>query len=202
MKKYNGCPFIFIDDNGNKHMIPALLAKYVKEENNFIFVKDSAKESVCVYLYDEGVYKECSVERFQKTIKDAIEKFAVEFSRMSSIREAQQMILADNADSCLNKNELNQREEIINFQNGLLTVTCDEIKLVQHTPKFKSTIQIPCEWKLEDVPTPVFDAYLDTLTNGDKEIQQLLLEFMGVCISNIKGWRMKKSLFLVGEGNR
>lgn len=30
---------------------------------------------------------------------------------------------------------------------------------------------------------------------------RLLLEFIGVCISNIKGWRLKKSLFLVGDGD-
>ena len=34
-----------------------------------------------------------------------------------------------------------------------------------------------------------------------KAVEQLLLEFMGVCISNIKGWRMKKALFLVGAGD-
>jgi P4 family phage/plasmid primase-like protien len=42
---------------------------------------------------------------------------------------------------------------------------------------------------------------MHTLTNGDKAIQQLLLEFIGACISNIKGWRMKKSLFMVGKGD-
>ncbi len=48
---------------------------------------------------------------------------------------------------------------------------------------------------------PVFDAYLETLSDGDKKVQQLLLEFMGVSISNVKGWRMKKALFLVGDGD-
>ena len=42
---------------------------------------------------------------------------------------------------------------------------------------------------------------MHTLTNGDAAIRQLLLEFMGACISNVKGWRMKKALFLVGEGD-
>jgi putative DNA primase/helicase len=42
---------------------------------------------------------------------------------------------------------------------------------------------------------------MHTLTNGDKAIEHLLLEFIGVCISNIKGWRMKKALFLVGDGD-
>ena len=40
---------------------------------------------------------------------------------------------------------------------------------------------------------------MDTLTNGDEMVKQLLMEFIGVCISNVKGWRMKKALFLVGQ---
>ena len=42
---------------------------------------------------------------------------------------------------------------------------------------------------------------MDTLTNGDEMVKQLLMEFIGVCISNVKGWRMKKVLFLVGQGD-
>ena len=42
---------------------------------------------------------------------------------------------------------------------------------------------------------------MHTLTDGDKAIEHLLLEFIGVCMSNIKGWRMKKALFLVGDGD-
>ena len=53
----------------------------------------------------------------------------------------------------------------------------------------------------EDIDTPVFDSYMDTLTNGDEMVKQLLMEFIGVCISNVKGWRMKKALFLVGQGD-
>ena len=32
-------------------------------------------------------------------------------------------------------------------------------------------------------------------------VKQLLMEVIGVCISNVKGWRMKKALFLVGQGD-
>ena len=42
---------------------------------------------------------------------------------------------------------------------------------------------------------------LFTLTSGDKAIENLLLEFMGVCLSNVKGHRMKKALFMVGKGD-
>ncbi|HRU78611.1 MAG TPA: hypothetical protein P5214_09490, partial [Rectinema sp.] len=80
---------------------------------------------------------------------------------------------------------------MINFRNGLLRITADNAILVPHSPDILSTIQIPCNWTGRETPTPVFDRYIHTLTDGDKAIEQLLLEFIGVCISNIKGWRMK-----------
>jgi P4 family phage/plasmid primase-like protien len=95
--------------------------------------------------------------------------------------------------------ELNADENLINFENGLLRLT--DLELLPHTPEVLSTIQIPCKWNGYASPTPVFDGYLETLTDGDKEIQDLLFEFIGACLSNIKGWRMKKSLWMVGPGN-
>lgn len=74
-------------------------------------------------------------------------------------------------------------------------------ELLPHTPECLSTIQIPCDWKDTPAPTPIFDKYLQTLINSDKAVAQLLMEFIGVCISNVKGWRMKKALFLVGAGD-
>ena len=97
--------------------------------------------------------------------------------------------------------KLDADERLINFQNGLLYVSAAEAVLHPHSPKAMSTIQIPCSWTGKETPTPVFDRYMNTLTGGDAATRQLLLEFMGACISNVKGWRMKKALFLVGEGD-
>lgn len=48
---------------------------------------------------------------------------------------------------------------------------------------------------------PEYDSFLKTLTNGDQEVENLLYEFKWVCLSCVKGSRMKKSLFLVGPGD-
>lgn len=42
---------------------------------------------------------------------------------------------------------------------------------------------------------------MSTLTNHDMAVENLLLEFIGAVFSNVKGWRMKKSLFLYGKGD-
>lgn len=49
--------------------------------------------------------------------------------------------------------------------------------------------------------TPNTDYYLNNLTDYDDALIQLLYQFIGVILSNIPGWRMKKALFLVGPGD-
>ncbi|MDE5862526.1 MAG: hypothetical protein K2H28_10090, partial [Ruminococcus sp.] len=75
------------------------------------------------------------------------------------------------------------------------------LQLTPHTPQLMSSIQIPCNWNGKDSPTPNFDRFLNTLTNGDIQTQQLLLEYIGAIICNIQGWRFKKALFLLGKGD-
>ena len=95
--------------------------------------------------------------------------------------------------------ELNADENIINFENGLLYLNNMELK--PHTTEVLTTIQIPCKWNPLAGSSPVFDSFLNDLTNGDKEVQRFLLQFIGATISNLYGHRMKGALFMVGPGN-
>lgn len=87
---------------------------------------------------------------------------------MSKVNETLQHINTDL--NYVGQDELNADENIINFQNGLLRISATETILEPHSPAVLSTIQIPCEWQDTPVQTPVFDVYLNTLTNGDKEL--------------------------------
>ena len=151
------------------------------------------------YVYENGCYRLYSNDMFMGIIKQCIADYDEELVKMSKVAEALQHITTDL--NYVSQEELDADENLINFKNGLLRVTETDTVLIPHTPTVYSTIQIPCDWTGKPEPTPVFDAYMRTLTNGDKAVEQLLLEFMGVCISNIKGWRLKKSLFLVGDGD-
>ncbi|UNT94246.1 hypothetical protein KWG61_06475 [Allobaculum sp. Allo2] len=75
------------------------------------------------------------------------------------------------------------------------------LELFEHSPDVYSTIQIPCRWTGEPEDTPVFDKYMDDLFPGDSQSQKLVMQFMGVAISNIHGYRMKKALFMIGPGD-
>ena len=191
--------FVLEDSNGRQSISAPLLARHVREHLDYILVRDSATQGVLKYVYKDGVYALYDQNMLYGAIKRFIADHDESLVKMSVVKEVAQLILSDL--DYLSQDKLNEREDIINFRNGLLRVSGDSMALLPHSPKVLSTIQIPCDWSDQDIPTPVFDRFLETLTNGDPEVKQLLLEVMGVAISNVKGWRTKKALFLVGDGN-
>ena len=191
--------FVLVDSKGRQSISAPLLAKHVRGNLNYVLVRDSATQGTLKYVYKDGVYTLYDQNMLYGAIKQFIADYDESLVKMTVVKEVAQLILSDL--DYLSQDRLNENEDLINFQNGLLRVSGDSVALLPHSPKVLSTIQIPCRWPNEELPTPVFDQFLETLTNGDSEIKQLLLEVMGVAISNVKGWRTKKALFLVGDGN-
>lgn len=185
--------------NGQPYVAVPALAQHVRDHMKYLLVRDSGKHGLLKYVYEGGVYKLYADEMFKGCIKQFVEDYDPELVKINQINEAFQHIITDR--NYIGQDDLNSREDIINFRNGLLIVTADRLELIPHTPSIYSTIQIPCCWTGKTSDTPVFIEYMRTLTNNDNAVARLLLQFMGACLSNIKGSRMKKSLFLVGDGN-
>ena len=191
--------FIKIDDNGKPIVSTPLLAKFAREHLHYLLVRDNGTQGVMKYVYKDGVYVVYDNAMLQGEIKKFIMDYNEELVKMPTVKEVVNNLLSDLDYTA--QEDLNADESIINFQNGLLKINGDRLELIPHSPDVLSTIQIPCNWNAAPIPTPVFDQYLSTLTNGDPEVAELLLQYIGACISNIQGWRMKKTLFLVGSGN-
>ena len=189
--------FIKFDKNGVPYVFSPLLAKWTREHLDSILVRDNGKQALLIYVYEDGCYRLYAPDMLKGIIKGYIAEYDEELVFMTNVSEAYNQIVTDL--SYASQDDLNSNELLINFKNCLLRVDTEET--IPHTPTVLTTIQIPCQWTGKSSPTPVFDRFMHTLTNGDKAIQQLLLEFIGACISNIKGWRMKKSLFMVGKGD-
>ncbi|HOT71613.1 MAG TPA: phage/plasmid primase, P4 family [Bacillota bacterium] len=189
----------FNEQTGEAYVSVPLLAKYVREHLCYVLVRDNGKQGLMKYIYEKGCYRLYADNMLMGIIKQYIADYDEELVKMGKVSETLQHITTDL--NYISQEELNADEDLINFSNGLLRITANNAILAPHSPDILSTIQIPCSWTGRETPTPVFDRYMHTLTNGDKAIEQLLLEFIGVCISNIKGWRMKKALFLVGIGD-
>jgi P4 family phage/plasmid primase-like protien len=62
-------------------------------------------------------------------------------------------------------------------------------------------VKLPLKWNPEPQEPRRFNQFLEELTDGDKDKQLVLREFIGVALTNINAAHMKKSLFLVGEGD-
>lgn len=189
--------FIVEDKRGNRSVNPALLAKAFREKEHFKLVRDPLTNSANFYFYRNGVYAAVSDATLKGHIKRYITDFDESLLLMRDVDEVFKNLLSDL--TFITHDKLDKNERIINFENGLLDL--DTLELIEHTPECLSSVQLPLQWSAKPCDTPIFDDYLRTLTDGDKKKQRLLLEFIGAIFSNIRGYRFKKVLFLVGKGD-
>ena len=191
--------FIRIDGKGIPHVICPLLADHIRETVQYKLVRDSGKHSLQIYVYENGVYRLYAPDMFQGIIRDIIADYSRELVAMRDVKETYDQLVKDR--NYIRQEDLNADESIINFRNGLLKISADRLELIPHDPQVLSTIQIPCDWIAEEQPTPVFDSFLNTLTNHTPDINRFLLEWIGLVISNIRGSRCKKALIMHGPGD-
>lgn len=190
-------PFIFEDEKGRRHVSCPLLAKYFREHQYMLSIRDTGRSGVQRYIYEDGCYWPYADEMIKGLIKQYITDYDESLLHMRDVNEVFQQLITD-----LNfviSDDVNTDEKVINFSNGLLNI--ETMELMPHSHDVLSTIQLPCAWTGVEAATPVFDKFLHTLIDGNDDIKELLMQFIGVCISNVKGWRMKKALFMVGEGD-
>lgn len=173
------------------------LAEYIKKNLFYKFIGTSANRNVLKYFYVNGVYKQYSDNEFKCIIKAFI---PLEVQKMADINEVFSQICTDK-DCYIPIDKMNDDEFIINFKNGILHLDTGE--LTQHSPRYLSSIQLPCDYKEQtSLPkTNYFNNFMNDLTDGDEEIKKLILQFCGVTLSNIRGYRGKAALFLVGKGD-
>ena len=190
---------IFNEKTGKASVDAPLLAKHVRENLDYLLVRDNGKQAILKYVYDKGCYRLYADGMIMGIIKKYIADYDERLVRMSILNEVLGLLTTDL--NYISMDKLNTDEGIINFTNGLLKVTGDSVQLLPHNPDVLSTIQIPCRWTGCDTSTPVFDSYIRTLADNDEDVIELIMETVGVAISNVKGYRMKKAAFYVGDGN-
>lgn len=181
----------------DKCVVTTDLAQWVREKVPYCMVVDEHTNAALNLAYTNGVYQEFNDLKFKGMIKFEIERYHPELVNSRIINEVYNLLITDL--NFVPLDSFDTDENIINFRNGILRLSTMELK--PHSPEYRTTIQLPCDWIGEETPTPVFDAYMERLTSGDKDVAKFLLQFIGYCISNARGERLKKSLFLVGAGN-
>lgn len=171
------------------------LAKFLRENVDYIFLRENAKEGIQRFIYSNGVYNLANDYDYKHLVKIYIPE---SFLKMGMVNEVKENLYTD--DRYYTYSKLNP-EKYINFKDGLLNIETNILEA--HTPKILTTIQLPlCYNNLQnECKTNYFDNYINYLVDNDDSKKQLILEFMGVCLSNIYGHRMKKALFMVGPHN-
>lgn len=188
------------EDNGKIKINCPVLADFIREHYHYFFAYGDARGLKELYLYRDGVYVLQSDDDFKGFIKRHIPR---ECYRSKDVEEIFKDLHTDPSGGkhSANIDDLNADEDIINFRNGIYHLSSQT--LTPHDPRYLSTIQYPLDYK----PTSechnggVFDSFINYHLGGDVEQVQLILEFMGVALSNIDASRMKKALFVIGEGN-
>ena len=191
--------FIRFNAKGLPYVHCPELAEYIRNDLKYLRVRDDGKRAMQIYVYENGVYQLYAPDMFKGIIRDYIAAYDRNLVNTRDIRETYDQLVMDR--NCIRQEALNADEGVINFRNGLLKVSADSLELMPHNPDVLSTIQIPCEWTGQDSPTPVFDSFLRTLTDGSEETIRFLLQWLGVVLSNIHGWRCKKALIMHGPGD-
>ena len=187
----------FIVENKGKYVLSCTeLGEYVRTHLDYLPIEESI-DFCRMYVFEHGAYHPVSRDKFTGYIKEYVRSYNYNLVKMATIGQTV-------ADLYTPKNTipnyvLNTCEMYVNFQNGLLDL--ETMMMLPHSPKVYSTVQLPLNYNPKNRNTPVFDRYLDTLTNGVADKKRFLLEFMGACFSNFPGGEMKKALFMFGNGN-
>jgi len=191
--------WIQCEKNSNKIIFRILcpqLAHFIRNNINYFFVRNNAKSGILRYFYLDGYYKLVTDEEVKGIIKSFI---PLNLQKIKDIIEVFKLLETDLKFVTLEK--LNSNQNIINFQNGILELSTGKLK--PHSPQYLCTIRIPCNYKSKG-PIPkkqYFNKFMNDLTNNDLEIKRLILQFMGVILSNVAGYKMKQALFMVGAGD-
>lgn len=174
-----------------------MLAEHIKNSQKYIYVFTYEGAAPIRYVYrNTGIYVPITDDEVKGVIKSFI---PLSLQSAGTIENVFKLFKYDIDNVITPREALNDNENIINFQNGLLDIR--DMKLYEHTDKELTTVQLPIKYNSESYDSPVFDSFIYTLSGGDKKTIKLLLQYIGLAISNIAVSKTKTALLLVGKGN-
>jgi P4 family phage/plasmid primase-like protien len=189
-------PFIITGKRGGISVSPPRLAQHFRDSNHY-FLTQGHSGGATFWIYKGGIYARTSEVMVKGILMRYVAAFSPDHIKTSEINEAYSQLLSD--DAYRDVPELDSDEDAVVFENGILDLRT--MALRPHSPEHIGTIRLPLAWDPDAKSAPVFARFLSEMCGGDAEKELFLMEFIGVALSNIKGYRTKKALFLVGEGN-
>ncbi len=187
----NQYPWVYTDHNGRHHINRQQLYCHMKEH-----LKLKITNAGNIYLLNDNIYKRLSEREFKAFMKEYL---PIEYRSNKDWEAVWKEYSTDFPDVA--ETDFNSNENMVPFQNGILEL--DNGNLREFNEQDLITRKIECKYVpnkvLEDAP--IFNRYLSKLCNNNQTEMNFLLEYIGAILSNVKGWRFKKLLILVGPGN-
>lgn len=166
-----------------------LLHEAIYRTLDYIIVKQPGTDVENIYVFKDGIYKKCSKTDFKFEIKKYI---GYGFATDNLLNNVYNLTMC--SDKRCSIDDMNIDEHLINFKNGVLNLKT--MVLEKHNPKYLQTRQIACEYN-PDVKIPdIWLNFIEDLANGKEDIKNIIQECMGILISNIKVYRLKKCFVL------
>ncbi len=175
------------------------LSRNIQKNLDYLIVRNPYDDKDDIYLYKNGVYQKANKGMMKAHIRRYIPKGLCKNSLLDNIYN----LIICNEDKTCSYKDLDTDENYINFRNGLYDVTSK--KLLPHSPKVYSTIQLQSDYLPKEKNKPTFDKFMnDFCTDTDSESdfideskKAVLQEITGLLLSNDKVWRTKKCFLLV-----
>ncbi len=179
----------YYNAKGAKCLDPLKLAKYMRKHCAYLVVRKRGYDSEFLYWYDNGYYSLISPNEFKGKIKSFIPD---ELCKPHAWEEVYKHLMTDAA--VTNFEVLDDCKQYINLKNGLYNIETKQLE--PHSKDIISTIQLNAVHNKEALVPKIWLKFIDTLTNGDKDLAAILQEWFGLTISNMPGYLTKKCLGL------
>lgn len=173
---------------------PALLAKTIEKEVDYIQLRNPANDKETVCVYENGIYKPYN----NNMLNGMIGEFVPSSYKTIAVLDNTRRLLGTEKSRVRGYGEINTDDRYINFKNGLYDIANN--KLIEHTPEVVYTTQLNSEYNAGCEYMPVFNKFINDLCTADGVVDNskkaLLQEWTGLLISNIPIYRVKQSLIL------
>lgn len=194
-------PNWILETNRGLRVSPERLARHIQDTEHYYLVQQRDKDDQRFFWYQGGIYSRISTALVKSRIREIISEHGIDLATVPAIENTYKQLTYPEVKHYLSSDTLLDADEnIIVFQNGVLHL--DTLELKQHSPDFKVTRKIPCNWNPDVLSKNLlFDSYIMHLAGNDVDCAKTLIEAIGFAISNVKISHYKAGIVLYGSGN-
>lgn len=143
-------------------------------------------ENMGFYEYQHGLWTKRSDNHIKGYVSNALGRF----TGGSKLRNILDVLKSD-----LTREEQFNKQDIFNFQNGVLDLKTGEF--MEHNPAFMSSVQVPYQYD-EKAECPLWRKFISEIMANDKLAMDLLQEITGYVL--FSDCSLQKGFFLIGDG--